>query len=55
MSDSKVSIKRKVLISLFLPLFVIGGLLAIEENFAGAFTYWFFLGVVFAGLWFLLG
>jgi hypothetical protein len=55
MSDSKISKKRKVLISLFLLLFVIGGLPAIDGNFAGVFTYWFFLAVGFAGLWFLLG
>ena len=54
MSDSKISIRRKVLIAIFLPLFLVGGLLALDNNIAGAFTYWFFLGVVFTGLWFIL-
>lgn len=47
--------KRKVLTIIFLILFFAGGLLALIGEFAGAFVYWFFLGVVFTAIWFLLG
>jgi hypothetical protein len=47
--------KRKILIALFLILFICGGLIALTGEIAGAFLYWFFIAVVFTGLWFLLG
>jgi hypothetical protein len=47
--------KRKILTIVFLILFCFGGFVALTGKFAGVFVYWFFLGVVFTALWFLLG
>jgi hypothetical protein len=47
--------KRKILTIVFLILFFFGGFVALTGKFAGVFVYWFFLGVVFTALWFLLG
>ncbi len=47
--------KRKILTGVFLILFAFGGLIALDEEFADAFVYWFFIAVIFTALWFMLG
>lgn len=48
--------KQKVLTGLSLPVFLLEGLMFIaSDGIAAAFTGWFALGVVYAGLFFILG
>lgn len=52
-SNTGMTKKRKILIVVFLILFLFGALVAIDGAVAGAFIFWFIIGVVFVALWFL--
>jgi hypothetical protein len=48
--------KQKILTVIMLPIFIFVGLFCLGplESIAGAFTGWFFIGVIYAAIFFLL-